>query len=153
MVFPTKNMMRSLQLILLLFPFANSGALDFAVVSGDAGKVYFDIDRSIDYGTADLRVSSPDDNVSVQLFDHREVPVYPLDDAIPADGRYNYELTLNPAAQAKKALKSSKSTAGDKNGRARAAQISADDVLPQAQVQSGGFAIENGAMIPPTTEE
>lgn len=153
MVHFSKNNIRSLQLLIFLFPFA-AAASDFAVLSGNGAKVYFDVDPAVQqYGTADLRVAAPDGEVSTQLFSNAQTPVYPLDDLIPADGTYHYELTLSFATQPQKVTKSLKPAGIDKNGRAIGAVASRLDVNPARYVQSGAFTVEHGAVVPPGMQE
>lgn len=156
MIYSTAKILRSLQIVLLLFPFANAGASDFAQISGEGNTIYFDIDPSLEYGAADLRVSPPNGSVSIQQFDYGFVPTYSFDNTGLSDGQYNYELSLYPrvAARAKTAAKSSDSEKSDENGRSAAhVKTYANSAVAESPVQSGNFRIENGAMIPPNMDE
>ena len=154
-----KNFIRSFLLILLTFLSGHAGAADFADISAEGGKVYWVIDPAIAYSSADLRVSAPDGSVSSQLVDDPAVPSYPMEGESLQNGRYNYELVLNPllATSTRDARKSDGSADDaklDENGRPiSAVQLRSGGVLPEAPMQSGSFFIQDGALVSPDVEE
>ncbi|MGH8498818.1 MAG: hypothetical protein ACRERV_08445 [Methylococcales bacterium] len=133
----------------------NTEASDIAVLSGEGSAVYFDIDPTISYRTADLRVSSPENTVLKQLFEPGFVPYYPFGGVAFQNGIYRYEITLNPiiSEQVQKALETAKEAANGSDISPIINHLRATGELPDKMVQSGSFQVQDGVVLPPQTEE
>lgn len=103
----------------------------------------------VEYEHITLTVSGPGDLLIRREFDARAQPY--LADSLP-DGQYTYELSAAPFVDPKvRSLMREAREAGDDP---RAADLRSAGLLPEPiPVQSGSFAIRNGAMVNPNAVE